>query len=234
MSMKGHKVVSQKEWDAARKRLLVKEKTFTRGRDALGQARRALPWVAVEKNYVFDGPDGRQSLSDLFKNKSQLIIYHFMFAPDWNAGCPHCSFWADNFNGVIIHINQRDAAMAAVSRAPIKKLNAFKKRLGWNFKWLSSYESDFNYDMGVAFKPAQMKDRCYNCGTQLPYTSEREGVSVFYKDGKGRIFRTYSTYGRGIDLLNTAYNYIDLLPKGRDENGRGQFWVRYRDKYPRA
>lgn len=156
-----------------------------------------------------------------------------MFAPEWNAGCPHCSFWADNFNDVIIHINQRDAAMAAVSRAPLKKLNAFKKRMGWSFQWLSSHESDFNYDMGVSFRPEDMKRETFNCGTQQPGMSDREGVSVFYKDGKGKIFRTYSTYGRGIDLLNTAYNYIDLLPKGRDEHGRGQFWVKYHDKYAR-
>jgi predicted dithiol-disulfide oxidoreductase (DUF899 family) len=232
MSLKNHKVVSQKEWASARKKLLLKEKIFTRRRDALSQARRDLPWVEVQKPYLFDGPKGKESLSKLFAGKSQLIVYHFMFAPEWSAGCPHCSFWADNFNDIIVHLNQRDAAMVAVSRAPLKKIAAFKKRMGWDFKWLSSFTSDFNYDLGVSFKPSELKTRSFNCGTQQPGMTDREGASVFYKDAKGRIFRTYSTYGRGIDLMNTAYNYLDLCPKGRDENGRGQFWVKHHDKYP--
>jgi predicted dithiol-disulfide oxidoreductase (DUF899 family) len=231
--LQGHRTVSQKDWFAARKVLLAKEKAFTRRRDGLSEERRKLPWTRVDKEYLFDGPRGKESLSDLFAGKSQLIIYHFMFAPEWEAGCPHCSFWADNFDGIIVHLKQRDAAMAAVSRAPLKKLEAFKRRMGWSFKWLSSSGSDFNYDFGASFSREQLKsgEALYNFGTQPPGMTDREGTSVFYKDKQGGIFRTYSTYSRGIDMTNAAYHYLDLLPKGRDERGRGQFWVRHHDRY---
>ena len=189
----------------------------------------------VEKSYSFEGPAGRQSLAELFDGRSQLIVYHFMFDPSWAAGCPHCSFWADNFNGIIVHLNQRDATFVAVSRAPLPKLVAYQRRMGWTFKWLSSFESDFNADFNVSFSPQAVTEKraYYNYTTQDPFSTEREAVSIFHKDASGRIFHTYSAYARGIDLLNTAYNYLDLLPKGRDEGGRGPFWVRRRDEYGR-
>ena len=227
------RVVPQTEWLAARKELLSKEKEFTRLRDELTRQRRELPWEKVEKRYVFNGPKGKQTLQELFDGRSQLIVYHFMFDPSWEAGCPHCSFWADNFNGIIVHLNQRDVTLIAVSRAPYGKLAAYEKRMGWNFKWVSSYETDFNFDYHVSFTPEQLakKEAAYNFGTQAPYGTEEQGVSAFYKGSKGSVFHTYSTHGRGIDLLNTAYNYLDLTPKGRDEGGRGQFWVRRHDEY---
>jgi len=230
-----HKVVSSKKWIAARKKLLAKEKAFTRLRDKLSKARRELPWEAVTREYVFEGPSGKETLRDLFDVHSQLVVYHFMFSPDWNAGCPHCSRWADNFNGVIVHLNQRDVTMIAVSRAPYAKLSAYQQRMGWHFKWVSSFETDFNFDFHVSFTPEEMKAKkaFYNFALQDPGPSEREGVSVFYKDPKGRVFRTYSTYARGIDMLNVDYQYLDLVPKGRDEGGRGPFWVRRHDEYGR-
>ena len=231
--MSAHPVVSHDKWLAARKRFLAREKAFTRERDALSQARRELPWEKVEKEYVFDGPKGKETLAELFAGKSQLLVYHFMFGVDWEEGCPACSFWADNFNGIIAHLKQRDTTMVAISRAPLAKLEAFKKRMGWTFKWLSSGDNDFNRDLGVAFTPKEVKAKkaLYNYEMQDPLVTEREGTSVFFKDSKGTMFHTYSAYARGIDLVNTAYNYLDLLPKGRDEGGKGLEWIRHRDKY---
>ncbi|TMJ10862.1 MAG: DUF899 domain-containing protein [Bacillati bacterium ANGP1] len=233
--MESHKVVSKDEWIEARKRLLTKEKEFTRLRDQLSQQRRDLPWEAVNKEYAFEGPNGKQTLPDLFDGRSQLIVYHFMFGPGWEAGCPHCSFWADNFNDIIVHLNQRDVTMIAVSRAPYSQLAAYKKRMGWSFKWVSSSETDFNFDYHVSFTPEEMAKNAvfYNYTIQEPGDSEREGVSVFYKDPTGRVLHTYSAYARGIDMLNTAYHYLDLAPKGRDEAGHDftQFWVRRHDEY---
>jgi len=228
-----NKIVSEKDWLDAHKQFLIKEKEFTHLRDQINQQRRNLPWKSVDKEYVFEGPNGKQTLSELFDGRSQLIIYHFMFDPNWEAACPHCSFWADNFNGIITHLNQRDVSMIAVSRAPYNKIDAYKKRMGWNFKWVSSNNADFNFDYHVSFteKELEKKEAFYNFTIQDLDISEREGVSVFYKDSSSRIFHTYSTYARGIDMLNTAYNYLDLVPKGRDENGRGQFWVRRHDEY---
>jgi predicted dithiol-disulfide oxidoreductase (DUF899 family) len=230
-----HKVVSRNEWLKARKTLLKKEKDFTRLRDQLSQELRDLPWIAVDKEYVFEGPNGKETLSDLFDGKSQLIIYHFMFHPSWETGCPSCSFWADNFNGIIVHLNQRDVTMVAVSRAPYNELATYEKRMGWNFKWVSSYDTDFNFDYNVSFTPEEVakKDAIYNFTTQDPGSPELPGVSVFYKDSTGHIFHTYSTYARGIDMLNVAYHYLDLVPKGRDEAGHefSQFWVRRHDEY---
>ncbi len=179
-----HKVVSGDEWIDVRKQLLIKEKEFTRLRDQLSQQRRDLPWEAVTKEYVFDGPDGKQTLPKLFDGRSQLIVYHFMFDPSWEAGCPHCSHWADNFDGIIVHLNQRDVTMIAVSRASFSKLAAYKKRMGWSFKWVSSSETDFNFDYHVSFRPEELakKEAFYNFTVQDPGESEREGVSVFYKD----------------------------------------------------
>jgi predicted dithiol-disulfide oxidoreductase (DUF899 family) len=231
--MRNHPAVSREEWLKARKRLLAEEKKFTKARDALSRKRRELPWQRVEKDYVFDSPRGKQTLAELFAGRSQLVIYHFMFGPSWEAGCPHCSHWADSFNGSIVHLNHRDVTMVVVSRAPYKKLEVYKKRMGWAFDWLSSFESDFNFDYCVSFTPEEMakKSAFYNFKQGDPHASEREGVSVFYKDKRGRIFHTYSTYARGIDILNVDYNILDLVPKGRDEAGRGPFWVRRHDEY---
>jgi predicted dithiol-disulfide oxidoreductase (DUF899 family) len=231
--MTKHKVVSQKEWLTARTALLAKEKKFTKLRDQLSQERRNLPWVSVAKEYVFEGPKGRETLAALFEGRSQLIIYHFMFAPDWDAGCKHCSFWADNFNDIIVHLNHRDVTMLAASRAPYNKLAAYKKRMEWTFKWVSSGETDFNFDFFASFTPAEGKKKkaFFNYLYQDPDSSDREGLSVFYKGGKGRVFHTYSTYARGIDMVNTAYHYLDLVPKGRDEGDGGPSWVRRHDEY---
>jgi predicted dithiol-disulfide oxidoreductase (DUF899 family) len=192
--------------------------------------------VKVDKSYAFDGLSGKQTLADLFDGRSQLVVYHFMFGPDWEAGCPHCSHWADNFNAIIVHLNQRDVSMVAISRAPLAKLAAYQKRMGWTFNWLSSAATDFNFDYHVSFTPQQMaaKSALYNFVQQDPGVSEREGLSVFFKDAAGAVFHTYSTYARGIDMLSTDYNYLDLVPKGRDEGGRGPFWVRRHDEYQAA
>ena len=233
--IQSHPVVSRETWLAARSALLAKEKEFTRLRDELSRQRRDLPWEAVNKEYVFDGPKGKQSLPDLFDGRSQLIVYHFMFDPSWDAGCPHCSFWADNFNGIVVHMNHRDTTMIAVSHAPYNKLAAYEKRMGWSFKWMSSFGTDFNFDYHVSFTPEEIarKKAFYNYQMQDPKSAEHAGCSVFYKDSNGRLFHTYSAYARGIDLVNTAYNYMDLTPKGRDEGDRGQFWVRRHDEYDR-
>ena len=229
-----HKVVSPEEWLEARKKLLSQEKEFTHLRDKLSRQRRELPWVKVEKEYVFEGPNGKETLADLFEGRSQLVIYHFMFAPEWEEGCPSCSFWADNFNGIVIHLNHRDVTFGAISRAPIEKLKAFKKRMGWTFKWVSSENNEFNYDYHVSFPAGVPKEQLDYNYSKLPVdSSDMPGVSVFYKDGKGNIFHTYSTYSRGIDVFNTAYNYLDLVPKGRDED-EFEFsmdWLQYHDRY---
>ena len=227
-----HRIVGHDEWLEARRELLGREKEFTRLRDEIGRRQRALPWEPVEKEYVFDGPDGRETLAELFDGCSQLIVYHFMFGPEDDAGCPHCSFWADSFDANVVHLNARDVTMVAVSRAPLAKLAAYQQRMGWSFKWLSSAGTDFNVDYGVSFAPEQRDELVYNFGTIAPGLEDREGMSVFYRDEEGRLFHTYSTYARGIDMLNAAYNYIDLVPKGRDEEGRApQFWVRRHDEY---
>ena len=233
--MAAHKVVSRDKWMAARKKLLVKEKQLTRLADKLSKERRALPWEAVTKEYRFESPGGRESLEELFDGRSQLVVYHFMFGPDWDAGCPHCSRWADNFNGIIVHLNQRDVSMVAVSRAPYAKIAAYRQRMGWSFKWVSSFGSDFNFDFNVSFTPDELKRKkaLYNFKVQDPGVDEREGVSVFHRDAKGKVYRTYSTFARGIEALNLDYRYLDVVPKGRDEGGRGPFWVRRHDEYGR-
>src|SRR5262245_13822421 len=217
-NLEGHQVVSHDAWLSARTSLLVMEKEFTRLRDQLSRARRELPWEAVTKDYMFEGSKGRESLNDLFDGRSQLVVYHFMFGPAWDAGCPHCSHWADGFNGVIPHLNARDVTMVAVSRAPARKIAAYRKRMRWTFQWLSSERSDFNFDFLVSFTPDEVarKKAFYNFGTQDPFASEREGVSVFVKD-RGKIFHTYSTFARGIEDVNLDYRFLDLVPKGRDE-----------------
>lgn len=227
-----HGIVPHDRWLAARKKLLAKEKQFTRERDAINKLRRQLPWEKVEKEYVFDGAGGKETLADLFGKHNQLLVYHFMFAPDWKQGCAHCSFWADHFDAIGVHLAARDTAFVVVSRAPMSKIKPFKKRLGWKFKWVSSGGNDFNYDLMVSFTPEQLKadELEYNYGTGPIKATDREGASAFYKH-RGDVYHTYSTYERGIDLLNSTYNWLDLTAKGRDEGDRGQFWVRFRDRY---
>jgi predicted dithiol-disulfide oxidoreductase (DUF899 family) len=234
--LEGHPVVSHEEWVAARGALLAKEKELTHLREELSRQRRALPWERVTKRYLFDAPRGAQkSLEDLFADKSQLVVYHFMFSPEWEAGCKHCSFWADNFSGIQPHLGARDVAFAAISRAPIEKIEAFKTRMQWTFPWVSSGRTDFNYDYQASFTP-EARARgpvVYNYAEVKGEWADREGISVFYKDGNGALFHTYSTYARGIDPVNAAYQFLDLVPKGRDE-GRLQFtqeWVRHHDAY---
>jgi predicted dithiol-disulfide oxidoreductase (DUF899 family) len=229
------KVVSQAEWLAARKEFLAKEKEFTRLRDELSRQRRELPWEKVEKQYVFEGPSGKVTLADLFNGRSQLIVYHFMFGPGWSAGCPSCSFMADHFDGPAIHLANRDVTLAAISRAPIAEIEAFKKRMGWRFHWVSSYGSDFNYDYHVSFTPEEQAKGKVNYNydlTEFP-SEEGPGLSVFSKDANGDIFHSYSSYARGLDHLVGAYNFLDLAPKGRDEDGLAftMAWVRHHDKY---
>jgi predicted dithiol-disulfide oxidoreductase (DUF899 family) len=235
MSMTDHRVVTPEAWVKARKQLLAKEKEFTKLRDELSQARRDLPWVRVTKNYLFDGPDGKQTLSELFDGYSQLIVYHFMFGPDWETGCKSCSFWADNFNGIVPHLNQRDVTFVAISRAPLAKLSTFATRLGWSFKWLSSAGSDFNFDFNVSFTPEAIASgsTTYNYAANKMNMQELPGISVFFKSLEGEVFHTYSCYARGLDMLNNAYHYLDLVPKGRDETGLSfpMAWVRLRDEY---
>ena len=232
--IKEHKVVPQKAWLMARRRLLAKEKKFSRLRDQLNRQRRELPWVKIEKEYVFDGPGAKVTLAELFGEKSQLIVYHFMFGPGWKEGCPHCSFWADHYDSVNMHLGARDTALAVVSRAPLKEIAPFKKRIGWRFRWVSSIGNDFNFDFHVSFTPEEIRSGklFYNYGPLAMDIDEREGVSALYKDKKGNIYHTYSSYARGIDLLNTTYNFLDLTAKGRDEKpGSSQDWVRFHDRY---
>jgi len=232
-----NRIVSREDWTRARKELLAKEKAFTRERDALSAARRELPMVRIEKTYVFEEPAGKASLTDLFDGKRQLVVYHFMFDPTWDAGCKSCSLVADNFASSIVHLGARDTAFAAISRAPVAKIEPFKKRMGWTFRWLSSSSSDFNYDFGVSFRPEDVaaKSTTYNY-EQKPFPrSEAPGISVFLRDGED-VLHTYSTYGRGLDLLINTYNYLDLTPLGRQEQDLpyGMSWVRHHDSYDRA
>jgi predicted dithiol-disulfide oxidoreductase (DUF899 family) len=227
------RVVSHEQWIAERVAFMAKEKEFTRLRDELSRQRRELPMEKVTKSYVFEGPEGKKTLAELFEDRSQLVVYHLMFAPSWNEACPSCSFWADNFNGTDIHLAHRDISFLAISRAPLPKLEAYKKRMGWSFKWVSAADSDFNYDFQVSHDPEAAKSGAayYNYGTGIKIGEEMPGVSVFYKDQDGEIYHTYSAYSRGIDMLNGAYNYIDLTPLGRNEGKRGMFWLRRHDQY---
>jgi predicted dithiol-disulfide oxidoreductase (DUF899 family) len=239
MQEHAHKIVSHEDWIAARKAYLAEEKAFSRARDELARKRRELPWEKIEKNYVFDTPSGKQSLADLFGGKSQLIIYHFMLGPDWEAGCPSCSFLADHFDGTVVHLAQRDVSFVVVSRAPLPQIDAFKRRMGWRFKWISSFGTDFNQDYQVSATPQEKS------GSKVMYnyefienfpSEERPGASVFYKNAAGEIFHTYSTYGRGLDILIGTYNFLDLAPKGRDEDDLAwsMAWVRHHDRYDGA
>src|ERR1700742_2067171 len=230
-----HAVVSQSEWLAARQALLAKEKEFTRQRDELSRQRRALPWVKVDTNYVFEGPHGPMPLADLFNGRSQLIVYHFMLGPGWPEGCPSCSFLADHFDGALPHLAQRDVSFAAVSRATMAEIAAFKKRMGWSFPWVSSNGNSFNRDFHVSFTAEERTGGkvYYNYAlTEFP-SEEAPGLSVFAKNEAGEIFHTYSSYARGLDILVGAYNFLDLVPRGRDEDGLAfsMAWVRHHDRY---
>jgi predicted dithiol-disulfide oxidoreductase (DUF899 family) len=233
--MEEHKIVSREEWTAARKALLEEEKALTRQGDALAVKRRALPFALVEKSYVFDAPEGRISLSDLFASRSQLVVYHFMFGPDWKQGCHRCSFWADNFDGIDVHLAHRDTTFIVASNAPLEKLEAYRARMGWRFKWVSALGSDFNRDLHVSFDKEELAagDAYYNFRNVSPPFPEMQGLSVFVKLGDGRVAHAYSTYARGIDVFNGAYNILDLTPKGRDEAGSldPMFWLKRRDQY---
>lgn len=230
--MQTPQIASRSDWIAARKRLLVKEKEMSRERDALAAERRQLPMVAIDKEYVFKGPKGSQTLADLFEGHRQLLVYHFMFEPEDDEGCPACSLVADNFGG-LVHLPQRDTAFVVISRAPIEKIERFKKRMGWNFRWLSSFGTDFNYDLGVTLDE---KHAVYNFAPisaqppGYPHSGEREGLSVFLRDGD-RVFHTYSTYQRGLDSLMNTYNFLDLTPLGRQEEEGIMRWVRHHDRY---
>lgn len=233
--MQNKNIVSRDEWLEARRKLLREEKKFTRLGDELSLKRRQLPWVKIDKEYSFEGPNGKQSLSDLFDDKSQLIVYHFMYGPDWDDGCPSCSFWADNFNGIDIHLKHRDANLVVISRASLAALESYKKRMGWTFNWFSSLGSDFNYDYQVSFTADELEkgEMFYNFDIGNFPADEAPGISVFYKSPEGEVFHSYSCYARGLDMLNGAYHYLDLLPKGRDEDGLDftMAWLRRHDQY---
>lgn len=231
-----HAIVSREEWLTARRLLLAREKELTAQRDLVSAERRRLPWVAVDKAYVFDGANGPESLAGLFEGRSQLIVYHFMFGPGWEEGCPSCSFLADHIDGALSHLAARGVTLAAVSRAPLAKLAAFRQRMGWRFKWVSSFGSDFNHDYHVSFTQEEL------AGGKVAYNYRMEeaagmedlhGISVFARDGQGNVFHTYSSYARGADPLVGTYHYMDLTPKGRDEDGLPfpMAWVRHHDKY---
>jgi predicted dithiol-disulfide oxidoreductase (DUF899 family) len=232
------KVVSPAEWLAARKELLRKEKELTHLRDELSRQRRALPWEKVEKQYVFDSPTGKQTLAGLFGGRSQLMVYHFMFGPGWKEGCPSCSYLADTFDGCTLHLAQRDVTFLAISRATLPEIDAFKKRMGWQFPWVSSFGSEFNHDYQASFSKEQRAAGpvYYNYEMTEFGSEEGPGASAFYKNEAGEIFHTYSCYARGLDAMVGTYNWLDLAPKGRDEDGLTftMAWVRHHDKYEGA
>ncbi len=233
-----HRVVSRDRWVAERKTLLAREKELTRLRDQIAHERRALPWVRIEKNYVFDTPEGQRTLADLFEGRRQLLVQHFMFAPGWEQGCKSCSYMADHNDGANIHLAQRNVTLLVVSRAPLAEIERFRRRMGWQFKWVSSHGSDFNRDFGVTFTPEEMAtgEVCYNYLMQPFPQEEAPGISVFYRDDAAHVFHTYSTYGRGVEVMMGAYSLLDLTPKGRDEDhlSHTMAWVRHHDRYEPA
>jgi predicted dithiol-disulfide oxidoreductase (DUF899 family) len=226
-------VVSHEQWVTERVAFMAKEKEFTRLRDELSRQRRELPWEKVTKSYVFDGPRGKETLAELFEHRSQLVVYHFMFDPAWDEGCKSCSFVADNFAGALVHLAARDTSFAVISRAPLDKIERFKQRMGWTFPWLSSFGTEFNYDFHVTTDESHTEYNYAPVSAQpagYPQEGEREGLSVFLRDGD-RLFHTYSTYQRGLDPLLNTYNFLDLTPLGRHEAGRPMAWLRYHDQY---
>ncbi len=229
-----HAVVTQDRWIAERKKLLAREKELTNLRDKIAEERRALPWVRVDKNYVFDTPEGPRKLADLFEGRSQLLVQHFMLAPGWEQGCKSCSYMADHTDGMKVHLEHRDITFVAVSRAPIEQIEQFRKRMGWKFKWVSSNGNDFNYDFHVSFTPEERAkgEVYYNFGMTAFPQEEAPGISLFYRNDAGEVFHTYSTFGRGVEVMMGAYFMMDLAPKGRDEKpGQGMAWVRHHDRY---
>lgn len=237
--MVDHAVVSRDEWIAARRDLLEKEKELTRMKDELSRRRRALPWVKIETPYVFDGPDGRETLSDLFAGRSQLIIHHFMFSPEWEEGCVGCSFHSDHADGALVHLENHDVSFVRVSRAPLAKIQAFNRRMGWRAKWVSSFGGGFNFDYNVSFTKAQMEsgEARYNYAAPKHPIEELSGLSVFARDDAGDVYHTYSCFARGDEGAIGAYFYLDLTPKGRNETGPQNNlmdWVRHHDKYNEA
>ena len=236
LSAADHEVVDRSSWLDAHRAHLAEEKAFTRQREKMAAARRALPWLELTDPYVFDTPDGETDLRGLFGDKRQLIVYHFMYGPDWgDEGCPSCSFWADNYNGTPIHLAQRDTAFTAISRATLEQIDGYKKRMGWDFPWVSSGRCDFNHDLGVSATPGEVDAGAtvYNFDTAAPMSDESPGVSVFARDDD-RIFLTYQVFARGLDLLNGTYHLLDLTPKGRDEEilPWPMAWVQRHDTYP--
>jgi predicted dithiol-disulfide oxidoreductase (DUF899 family) len=233
--MEPHQIVSRDEWLTARRALLAKEKNHTRHGDLLGAERRALPWVKVDKSYVFDTPGGKKTLGELFGGRSQLVVYHFMFGPDWEEGCPSCSFLCDHLDGTVAHLAQRDVALIAVSRAPLSRIEPFKKRMGWRFDWVSSFGSDFNRDYHVSFTPEELATGkvAYNFGQDGFPAEEAHGISVFHRNAAGEIFHTYSAYARGAEPVVGTYSLLDMVPKGRDEDSLPwtMAWVRHHDRY---
>ena len=240
MNTVNHRVVSSDQWVAERKKLLAREKELTQLRDQIARERRALPWVHVDKNYVFDTTEGPRTLAELFEGRRQLLVQHFMLGPGWEQGCPSCSYMADHTDGMNIHLAHRDTTFVAISRAPLAEIQRFRQRMGWQFKWVSSYGGEFNRDYGVSFTPEEVaKGKLYYNYGEWPFAHEElPGISAFYKDDAGEIFHTYSTYGRGVEVMMGTYNLLDLTPKGRDEDpGKGMGWVRHHDRYepqPRA
>jgi predicted dithiol-disulfide oxidoreductase (DUF899 family) len=236
-SLANHPVVSPQHWLAERRKLLVREKELTRLSDQIARERRALPWVRLEKNYLFDTQEGRRSLADLFEGHSQLLMQHFMFAPGWEEGCQSCSYMADHTDATLVHLAQRDVAFVAVSSATLAEIERFRKRMGWQFRWVSSHGSDFNRAFAVSFTGDEMANgkADYNFGGK-PAGEEMPGVSVFYKNAAGAVFHTYSTYGRGVEVMMHTYRLLDLTPKGRDEDNRDftMDWVRHHDHYAPA
>ena len=231
-------IVDHAAFRAARLAHLDAEKSFTRQRDELARQRRTLPWLEVDATYPFDGPDGTRTLRDLFDGHSQLAVYHFMFGPGWEEGCPSCSFWADNYDGIGVHLAARDTTLVAIAQAPLPELTAYKTRMGWTFPWYSSAGNSFNHDMGVSFTPDEIADGTgrYNHGTQAAFSDEAPGLSIFNRTDDGRVFLSYQTFSRGLDMLNTAYQILDLTPKGRDEDNLewSMAWLHRHDAYPPA
>jgi len=238
VSTENRRIVSRDEWLAERETLLAHEKELTRLRDQIARERRALAWVRIDKNYVFDAPEGRRTLSELFEGRRQLVVQHFMFAPGWEQGCPSCSFMADHSDGLNVHLAHRDVTLVAVSRAPLADIERFRQRMGWQFKWVSSHGSDFNHDFGVSFTPEEVAkgELYYNYATWPFAYEEWPGISVFFKDDANEVFHTYSTYGRGVEVMMGTYNMLDLTPKGRDERDveYKMEWVRHHDRYEPA
>lgn len=236
--MQTNRIVDPEAWEAARRDLMTREKAHQKDRDDLAAARRALPWMRIDKPYVFQTPDGPAELAALFGDREQLIVWHFMFGRDWEEGCTSCSFWADHYDRAVVHLAHRDVSLVAVSTAPLDRLEAYRRRMGWSFRWVSSGDNGFNRDFAVTFTPEEVEVGApiYNLGTLPPFAQELPGLSVFARGDDGAVYRTYSTYARGLDPLNATYQHLDLVPKGRDEAGlsHSMAWLRRHDRYEAA